>query len=149
MQVQEVLLERARDRRLHSDPSAPSVLCPHARGRNATQGGGKRTFPLALSPVNHTVTPFWERRLERSSAFTEPVPPHRIPISSRTLQRPQRPPHPAGLTSVESDVRGHFVIKSVRCGGQEKIRRRGRMGGGEDAVATMVCTPAYKYAPRT
>ena len=50
-------------------------MSSRARERTATQGGGKRTFPLALSPVNHTVTPFWERRLERSSAFTEPIHP--------------------------------------------------------------------------
>ena len=65
-------------------------------------------MPLALRPVNQTVTPFWERRLARSSAFTEPA--HRTPISLRPLHTPQgRTPRPT-LTGVEGDVGRHVLV---------------------------------------
>ena len=73
----------------------------HGRGCRAT-----RTFPLALSPVNQIVTPFWASSVARSSAFTEPAMPR--PIHA------QRPPinttstRTSGVTLVESNVGGHF-----------------------------------------
>ena len=33
---------------------------------------GDRTFPLALNPVSHTVTPFWPSNCVRSKLVTEP-----------------------------------------------------------------------------
>lgn len=43
--------------------------------RRAAMTTDRRTLPLALSPVNQIVTPFWLSRDARSSAFTEPVHP--------------------------------------------------------------------------
>lgn len=64
VQVQEVLLERARDRRL---------LQGDQRGERYTRAQGVRTFPLALSPVNQTVAPFCVSSCARSSALTDPA----------------------------------------------------------------------------
>lgn len=61
--VQKVLLQRRSDRglRIHRQPGITRV------------GPQRRTFPLALRPVNQTVAPFWPTSWDRSSYETEPA----------------------------------------------------------------------------
>ena len=102
--------------------------------RRAAMTTDRRTLPLALSPVNQIVTPFWLSRDARSSAFTEPVHPRpdQSRLAPRSLHREQ-----AGLTGVESDV-GRHLTQFLH---EKRVRGELKKTGEEEraACAIMVC----------
>ena len=71
MEVEEVLLERAGNRRLERRLKEEGREVSAAIARDGRRR--RRTLPLAERPVNQMVIPFWVRSSLRSSALTEPV----------------------------------------------------------------------------